>query len=236
MADLLMKILIVEDDRKISEALRVGLTEEKFVVDTASDGETGEFMASTNFYDLIILDILLPKKDGFEVCRDLRRDGVQTPILMLTARDETADKIKGLDIGADDYLTKPFVFVELLARVRALLRRGPAVQKMMIEYENISVDTQGHTVIVNKKPIELTAKEYCLLEYFIHHPGRVLSREQLADHVWGANYDPFSNVVEVYINYLRKKIDTDLDFKLIHTLRGLGYMFKRKPRKPATPP
>jgi DNA-binding response OmpR family regulator len=226
-----MKILIVEDDRKISEALRIGLTEEKFIVDTASDGEDGEHLAFSNFYDLVILDILLPKKDGFEVCRALRQAGVHTPILMLTARDGTADKIRGLDIGADDYLTKPFVFAELLARIRALLRRGPTVQKSLIEYENISVDTLGHTVTLNKIPVELTAKEYCLLEYFISHPGKVLSREQLADHVWGANYDPFSNVVEVYINYLRKKIDTDTEFKLIHTLRGLGYMFKRKARK-----
>jgi DNA-binding response OmpR family regulator len=225
-----MKILVVEDDKKISETLRLGLTEEKFVVDTAADGERGEFLAATNHYDLIILDVLLPSMDGLEVCRALRDAKNHTPILMLTARDKTTDKIEGLDSGADDYLTKPFVFEELLARVRALLRRGPIVEDALLTYENIVIDKTGHTVKVNNQTVELTAREYGLLEYFVKHPGKVLTRQQLADHVWGATYDPFSNVVDVYINYLRKKIDTAPNFKLFHTLRGLGYMLKQKPR------
>ncbi|MEW6125999.1 MAG: response regulator transcription factor [Acidobacteriota bacterium] len=225
-----MKILVIEDDTKICELLKLGLSEEKFVVDVATDGEAGEFIAATNHYDLIILDILLPKMDGLAVCCALRQAKNHTPILMLTARDKTTDKIAGLDSGADDYLTKPFVFDELLARVRALLRRGPVLEDAVLTYENVSIDRLGHTVKVHGEAVELTAREYGLLEYFIRHPGKVLTRQQLADHVWDASYDPFSNVVDVYINYLRKKIDTDPNFKLIHTLRGLGYMLKQKPR------
>jgi DNA-binding response OmpR family regulator len=225
-----VKLLVVEDEPKVARALQSGLSEERFVVDVAADGEEGEFMASTSHYDAIVLDVMLPKIDGLEVCRRLREAGIHTPILMLTARDTTADKIVGLDCGADDYLTKPFAFDELLARLRALLRRGPVVAPEVLTYENVAVDTVGHTVAVGGRPVELTAREYALLEHFIRNPGRICSRHQLAEHAWGSSYDPFSNVVDVYVTYLRKKIDTEPDFKLIHTVRGLGYLFKRKPR------
>jgi DNA-binding response OmpR family regulator len=225
-----MKILVVEDDPKIARVLRDGLSEEKFVVDVASDGEQGEFLAATNHYDAIVLDVLLPKMDGIAVCRTLREAKVYTPILMLTARDATEDKVAGLNCGADDYLTKPFVFDELLARLRALMRRGPAVAPDVLEVEGITVDTVGHVVAVGGRPVDLTAKEYALVEYFARNPGRVCSRQQLAEHAWGSGFDPFSNVIDVYLNYLRKKLDVDPDTKLFHTVRGLGYMFKRKQR------
>ena len=228
-----MKLLLVEDDPKVAGAVRSGLSDERFVVDVAADGEEGEFMASTSHYDAIVLDVMLPKMDGLEVCRRLRAAGIHTPILMLTARDATADKIAGLDCGADDYLTKPFAFDELLARLRALLRRGPVIAPEVLEYEHVAVDTVGHTVTVGGRAIELTAREYALLEYFVRNPGKVCSRQQLAEHAWGSNYDPFSNVVDVYVTYLRKKVDTDPERKLIHTVRGLGYMFKLKPRTEA---
>ncbi len=226
-----MKLLIIEDDPNIAAVLRDGLTEEKFLVEVAADGEHGEFLAATNHYEAIILDLLLPGYDGMEVCRMLRSAGVLTPILMLTARDATADKIAGLNCGADDYLTKPFVFDELLARLRALLRRGPVIKEPKLECEQVSVDTIGHLVAVNGKPVDLSAREYQLLEHLIRNTGRVLTRQQIAIHVWGSEYDPLSNVIDVYINYLRNKVDTHPAHKLIHTVRGLGYLFKSKPRQ-----
>jgi DNA-binding response OmpR family regulator len=228
-----MKILVIEDDPKVAEVLRQGLAEEMFTVEVAGDGEQGEFLAATNHYDLIILDVLLPRQNGFAICSALRTEKIATPILMLTARDATADKIEGLNRGADDYLTKPFAFEELLARVRALLRRGPTLVESMLECGHLSVDTTGHIVTVHGRQVELTAREYALLVCLMRSEGKVLSRQQLADQVWGADYDPFSNVIDVYINYLRNKVDTDRQRKLIHTVRGLGYIFKSKPRHQA---
>jgi DNA-binding response OmpR family regulator len=228
-----MKLLIVEDDPRIAETLSAGLSEEKFLVEVAEDGERGEYMAAVNHYDAVILDLLLPRRSGMEVCRDLRAQGINTPILMLTAMDATSDKIAGLNCGADDYLTKPFVFEELLARLRALLRRGPAVRDAHLHCEEVIVDTVGHVVTVGGEQVELTGREYMLLECLMRHQGKVLTRQQLADQVWGAEYDPLSNVIDVYINYLRNKVDAHPDHKLIHTVRGMGYMFKSKPREDA---
>lgn len=228
-----MKLLIVEDDPRIAETLSAGLSEEKFLVEVAEDGERGEYMAAINHYDAVILDLLLPRRSGMEVCRDLRAQGINTPILMLTAMDATSDKIAGLNCGADDYLTKPFVFEELLARLRALLRRGPAVRDAHLHCEEVIVDTVGHVVTVGGDQIELTGREYMLLECLMRNQGKVLTRQQLADQVWGAEYDPLSNVIDVYINYLRNKVDAHPDHKLIHTVRGMGYMFKSKPREDA---
>ncbi|MCI0663763.1 MAG: response regulator transcription factor [Acidobacteria bacterium] len=226
-----MKILVIEDNPSISALLNDGLSEEMFLVEIAADGERGEFLASTNHYDAIVLDLLLPGCDGMEVCRTLRSSGNNTPILMLTARDTTADKIAGLNCGADDYLTKPFEFEELVARVNALLRRGPVMKDSKLECEHLILDTIGHTLMIGGNPIELSAREYQLLEYLMRNTGRVLTRQQIADQVWGSEYDPLGNVIDVYINYLRNKIDTDDRHKLIHTVRGLGYLFKSKPRE-----
>lgn len=226
-----MKLLIVEDDPRIAETLSAGLSEEKFLVEVAEDGERGEYLAAINHYDAVILDLLLPRRSGMEVCRDLRAQGINTPILMLTAMDSTSDKIAGLNCGADDYLTKPFVFEELLARLRALLRRGPAVRDARLVCEQISVDTVGHVVTVSGAQVELTGREYMLLECLLRNQGKVLTRQQLADQVWGVEYDPLSNVIDVYINYLRNKVDSHPAHKLIHTIRGLGYMLKSKPRE-----
>jgi DNA-binding response OmpR family regulator len=226
-----MKILVIEDDPKISTLLVDGLSEEMFLVEVAADGLRGEFLAATNHYDLIILDLLLPGCDGIEVCRTIRASGNNTPILMLTARDATADKIAGLNCGADDYLTKPFVFEELMARIHALLRRGPVMRDPKLECGQVSLDTVGHEVTIDGKPVDLSAREYQLLEYLMRNTGRIMTRQQIADQVWGSEYDPLSNVIDVYINYLRNKIDTHRQHKLIHTVRGLGYLFKSKPRQ-----
>jgi two-component system OmpR family response regulator len=192
-----MKLLIVEDDPRIAETLSAGLSEEKFLVEVAEDGERGEYMAAINHYDAVILDLLLPRRSGMEVCRDLRAQGINTPILMLTAMDATSDKIAGLNCGADDYLTKPFIFEELLARLRALLRRGPAVRDSHLRCEEVTVDTVGHVVTVGGGQVELTGREYMLLECLMRNQGKVLTRQQLADQVWGAEYDPLSNVIDV---------------------------------------
>lgn len=226
-----MKLLIIEDDPRIAETLSAGLSEEKFLVEVAEDGERGEYLAAINHYDVIILDLMLPRRDGLEVCRDLRAQQINTPILMLTAMDSTSEKIAGLNCGADDYLTKPFVFEELLARIRALLRRGPVVRDSHLYCEQVTMDTVGHVVLVNGHQVELTGREYMLLECLMRNQGKVLTRQQLADQVWGADYDPLSNVIDVYINYLRNKVDANPERKLIHTVRGMGYMLKSKPRE-----
>jgi DNA-binding response OmpR family regulator len=226
-----MKLLVVEDDSRIAETLSAGLSEEKFLVEVAEDGERGEYLAAINHYDAVILDLLLPRRSGMEVCRDLRAQGINTPILMLTAMDATSDKIAGLNCGADDYLTKPFVFEELLARLRALLRRGPVVRDARLHCGQVEVDTLGHVVTVSGEQVELTAREYMLLECLMRNQGKVLTRQQLADQVWGAEYDPLSNVIDVYVNYLRNKVDVHPKHKLIHTVRGMGYMFKSKSRE-----
>jgi two-component system copper resistance phosphate regulon response regulator CusR len=221
-----MRILVVEDETGLANSIVAGLKEERYAVDHAADGETAEFLAETNEYDLIVLDVMLPKLDGFQVCRDLRGRDVKTPILMLTALDGTADKVKGLDSGAEDYLTKPFSFEEFLARVRALLRRGPLVVRTTLEYAGIKMDLIARNVARGGSRIELTVKEYGLLEYFLRNPERVVSRSQLAEHVWDQYFDPMSNVIDVSISHLRKKLEAGDGRRVLHSVRGMGYILK----------
>ncbi|MGH9935152.1 MAG: response regulator [Blastocatellia bacterium] len=219
-----MRILLVEDEPSAARMLAKGLREQTYAVDVAADGAAAVYQASVNDYDLIILDVMLPLKDGFEVCRELRSEGLTIPILMLTARDAAPDRIAGLDIGADDYLTKPFDFHELLARLRALLRRGHALRPETSEIADLSIDTRARRVRRGGRQIELTAKEYALLEYLARRAGEVVSRAEIAEHVWEENFDPFSNLIEVYVQRLRRKIDEGHALKLLRTRRGAGYM------------
>jgi len=221
-----MRILLVEDEPHAARILAKGLREQTYAVDIAGDGEEAVYLAYINNYDLIILDVMLPLKGGFEVCRELRANGSAVPILILTARDAVSDRISGLDMGADDYLIKPFDFHELLARIRALLRRGRTLIPATIEIAGLKIETHSHEVRRDGKLIELTAKEYALLEYLVRHSGEVVSRKEIAEHVWDENFDPFSNLIEVYIQRLRRKIDEAYSPKLIRTMRGEGYMFK----------
>lgn len=225
-----MHLLVVEDDPKISRFLVRGLREENHLVDLAEDGAAAEQLASNEEYDAILLDILLPHTDGFEVCRRLREQGVDTPILMLTARDAVTDRVKGLDVGADDYLTKPFAFDELLARLRALTRRGRSRNlTATIAYGPIAIDTHTHRVTFAGQEAELTATEYRLIEHLVRRAESIVSRDELAEHVWGGDYDPFSNLADVYVGYLRRKLRAaEVTGALIHTIRGLGYMLKDK--------
>ncbi len=221
-----MRILVVEDEKKVASFIRQGLGEEGYAVDVATDGEEGLAMAMDQVHDLIILDIGLPKMDGLQVLQELRRRKVATPVLLLTVRATIEDKVLGLDSGADDYLSKPFAFQELVARVRALLRRrtegGPAV----LQFSDLALDPTRHTVLRGGKKVDLTAKEFSLLDYFMRNPGRVLTRTMIVEHVWDYDFDTGTNVVDVYVNYLRKKIDSDREIKLIHTIRGIGYVMK----------
>ncbi len=219
-----MRILLVEDEPDAARILAKGLRRQKYAVDLAADGEAAEYQASINDYDLIILDVMLPRKDGFEVCRELRAAGSAVPVLMLTARDAVQDRIAGLDTGADDYLTKPFDFHELLARVRALLRRGQALRPEKIGVADLTIDTRAHQVERAGRRVELTGKEYALLEYLVRRAGEVVSRAEIGEHVWDENFDPFTNLIEVYIQRLRRKIDDGHRLKLIRTLRGEGYL------------
>jgi heavy metal response regulator len=221
-----MRILVVEDEKKISEFLRRGLKEEGYAVDVAADGEEGHFLASTNDYDLLVLDLMLPKKDGMTLCRQLRQEKIFTPILMLTAKDEIDDKVKGLDAGANDYLTKPFAFAELAARIRALLRKKETERPTSWQVGDLSLDEVTHHVTRGGTPIDLTTKEFALLEYLMRHAGTVVTRTMIAEHVWDVNFETFTNVIDVYINYLRRKIDQPAQKPLIHTIRGRGYMLK----------
>jgi heavy metal response regulator len=223
-----MRILIVEDDKKIAGFIKKGLTEEHYAVDVAYDGEVGAYRAQANNYDLIILDIMLPKKDGIEVCRELRNKNIIAPIIMLTAKDTIEDKIEGLDEGADDYLTKPFSFEELLARVRALFRRTQKYKAKTLKVADLELDPVTRKVTRAGKNITLTGKEYALLEYLMRSKERVLTETMITEHVWDMNFDPLTNVVNVYIHHLRQKIDKDFDKKLIHTIRGAGYVMKEK--------
>jgi DNA-binding response OmpR family regulator len=216
-----MRILVVEDEIKVARFLKKGLEAEGYEVETAADGKSGEKLARTESFDLILLDVLMPKKDGFEVLRDLRKDEIRTPILMLTARSTTEDIVGGLDQGADDYLTKPFAFTELLARIRSLMRRGTV--KTKLKYSDLTLDTIAHKASRSGTQIELTAREYALLEYFMSNRGKLISRQELAKEIWGYNFDPGTNVVDVYVNHLRNKIDTDFAVKLLQTERGKGY-------------
>lgn len=221
-----MRILVIEDERKVASFIKRGLEEENFSVDTAYDGVRGQYLAEINDYDLIILDLMLPGKDGLEICRELRQKRIKTLVLMLTARDTVNDRVQGLDIGADDYLVKPFAFEELLARIRAMLRRGEPTTSLKLEVGDLVMEPVTHRVTRGGKEISLTSKEYALLEYLMRHPGEVLTRTKLSEHVWDSNFDTFTNVIDVYINYLRNKVDRDFDKKLIHTVRGVGYMIK----------
>ncbi len=221
-----MRILLVEDDRKVASFIRKGLVEEGHAVDVASEGETGLAMGLDRLHDIIILDVMLPGKPGFQVVRELRQAKVATPVLLLTARDGVEDKVQGLDAGADDYLTKPFAFAELLARVRALLRRGTAAQAPLLQVTDLTLDPAKRTVKRGEEVISLTNREFALLEYFMRNPGRVLTRTMIAEHVWDYSFDSNTNVIDVYVNYLRKKIDTGRERKLLHTVRGVGYVLK----------
>jgi len=219
-----MRILLVEDEPSAAQMLAKGLREQSYAVDVATDGEAAVYQAGINDYDLVILDVMLPLKDGFEVCRDLRAEGLTFPILMLTARDAPPDRVAGLDMGADDYLTKPFDFHELLARLRALLRRGPALRPETVEIADLSIDMRARRVKRGGRQIELTAKEYALLEYLARRAGEVVTRAEIAEHVWEENFDPFSNLIEVYVQRLRRKIDEGHAPKLLRTRRGEGYV------------
>ncbi len=221
-----MHILLVEDEKKVASFIQRGLEAEHYTVDVAHDGELGLIRVFDGDYDLLILDVMLPKRDGLSVLHKVRRHKLNIPVLLLTARDTVADKVAGLDHGADDYLTKPFAFEELLARVRALLRRGAPMPAPVLTLADLRLDLVTRQVTRANKRIELTAKEFALLEFFLRHPGRVLSRTLIAQHVWGVDFDTFTNVIDVYVNYLRKKIDTDCESKLLHTVRGAGYVLK----------
>ena len=219
-----MRVLLVEDDHRIAAFVAKGLRENSYAVDIAIDGETGIYQTEINDYDLIILDVNLPKKDGFQVCRELREAGKRTPILMLTARDAVDDRISGLDFGADDYLTKPFEFRELLARMRALSRRHSEVRSPKITIADLEIDTISQRAWRGGKRIELTTKEYALLEFLAVSKGRVVGREEISSHVWDENFDAFSNLIEVYIKRLRTKMDEGFAIRLIRTRRGAGYI------------
>ena len=222
-----MQILIVEDEPKIAEVLRRGFLEECYQADIAPDGETALYKCAVNAYDLIVLDLLIPKIGGVDVCRKIRETDKSLPILMLTARDAIADKVSGLDAGADDYMTKPFSFAELLARVRALLRRGKIADPAILTFGGLALDPATKEVARGTAKIALTAREFALLEYFMRYPNTVLTRTRLLEHVWDCNYDGLSNVVETYVKYLRKKIRIHPeDAELIHTLRGSGYVLR----------
>jgi len=218
-----MRILLVEDDKKAARVLKKGLEEEGFVVDTASSGDEGEYLASISDYDLILLDWLLPGKAGIELCRDLRARGLSIPILMLTAKDAIADRIAGLNTGADDYLTKPFAFAELLARIRALLRRAETTRPAVLRVGDLALDPVTHRVTRGGVAVSLTTKEYAILEFLMQHAGEVVTRTQLGEHVWEAEHDNLTNLVDVHVSHLRKKIDRGAAAPLIHTVRGRGY-------------
>ena len=218
-----MRVLVVEDERRIADFICKGLSEQGYGVDVASDGDEALRWADVAEFDVILLDIMLPVRDGIEVCRTLRKRGLRTPILMLTARDAVEDRVRGLDSGADDYLVKPFAFAELLARLRALTRREPAATGTVVQVADLLLDTVTREVSRAGRPIELTTKEYALLEYLMRHPNQVLTRTMIAEHVWNYDFDNATNVIDVHIRNLRRKIDDPFAEKLIHTVRGAGY-------------
>ena len=223
-----MRILVVEDEKKVLSFIKRGLEEEQYEISTAMDGEEGLKMAIEKNFDLIILDWMLPKLDGLSVLKELKNQKNPTSILMLTAKDSVEDIVAGLDSGSDDYLTKPFAFAELLARVRALLRRSEQDRGAEIRFNDLRLDPVSHKVWRRDKEIDLTAKEYGLLDYFMRNPNEVLTRTMIAEHVWDYTFDSFTNIIDVYVNYLRKKIDRDAAKKLIHTVRGVGYILKEE--------
>ncbi len=221
-----MRILIVEDEKKISEFIKRGLKEENYAVDAALDGLEGLRMAEENPYDLIILDIMLPGMDGLTLCARLRAGGFGAPIMMLTAKDLVEDKVKGLDAGANDYLTKPFAFEELLARIRALLRKTPAQPSTTLEAGDLNLDLLTHKAFRAGRELILSAKEFALLEYLTRNQGAIVTRTMISEHVWDINFDTATNVIDVYINYLRRKLESGRGKKIIHTVRGKGYILK----------
>ncbi len=219
-----MRILVIEDEKKVASFIKKGLEEEHYAVDTAYDGEIGLYMADVNEYDLIVLDLMIPKIDGLEVLKRIRSSKNNVPILILTAKNTVEDIVKGLDSGCDDYLTKPFNFMVFLARIRALLRREKIEKEPLIKIADVILSPVTHKVTRRGMEIELTSKEYALLEYFMRNPDRVLTRTMISEHVWDYHFDSLTNVIDVYVNYLRKKIDKDFEPKLIHTIRGVGYI------------
>lgn len=219
-----MRVLLVEDEPRMARVITRGLRESAYAVDVASNGESALCLSEVNDYDLILMDVMLPCKDGFEVCRALRVRGDKTPVLMLTARGTVDDRIEGLDSGADDYLAKPFAFKELLARMRALLRRGHEFHPLEYSVADLVMNTREQYAARAGQRISLTVKEYALLEYLARNAGRVVGRAEIAEHVWDENYDPFSNVIDVHINRLRRKVDDGFKMPLIHTRRGAGYV------------
>lgn len=221
-----MRIILIEDQKALASIIKKGLQEEGYSVDAAYDGEEGLYLAENMPADVIILDIMLPKIDGIKILETIRKKGIKTPVLLLTAKDTTLDKIKGLDTGADDYLTKPFEFGELLARIRSLLRRGKDVKSPVITIEDLEINTASHTVKRGGKEIFLSAKEYSLLEYLAYNKERVITRTEITEHIYDESFDMDSNVIDVYINYLRNKIDKGFKKRLIHTVRGAGYILK----------
>lgn len=224
-----MRLLVIEDNPKMAALIKKGLAEQGYAVDVAHSGHDGEFMAAGEAYDAVVLDLMLPDQDGLIVCRNLRRRGVHTPVLMLTALSTTQDKVTGLDAGADDYLAKPFEFDELVARIRALLRRGQGREAATLKFEDIEMDLLKRTATRAGKKIKLTAKEFALLEYLLRHPNRVLSRTAIGAHVWDMNFEPESNVIDVYVSMLRRRVDKGFDRQLIHTVIGAGYMLSADP-------
>lgn len=223
-----MRLLVVEDEKKVSSFIKKGLEEEGYAVDLAFDGRTGLQMAMERVHDLIVLDINLPGMNGLSILHELRRSKVQTPVLLLTVRANIEDRVLGLDSGADDYLTKPFAFDELVARIRALLRRQTGPSQPVLQFADLQLDPAHRTVFRGGRKIELTAKEFALLDYFMRNPDRVLTRTRIAEHVWDYDFDSATNVIDVYVNYLRKKIDTEGSKRLIHTVRGAGYVLKEE--------
>lgn len=224
-----MRILVVEDEQKIADFIRKGLSEHGYAVDVAYDGDEAVDWPTVAEFDVIILDVMLPLRDGIEVCSVLRQRGVRTPILMLTAKDAVEDRVRGLDSGADDYLVKPFAFAELLARLRALTRRQPAVLGAVLQVGDVVLDTATRKVARGATPIDLTAKEYAILEYLMRHRNQVLTRTMIAEHVWNYDFDNASNVIDVHIRNLRRRIDDPFPTKLIQTVRGAGYRISARP-------
>jgi heavy metal response regulator len=222
-----MRILVIEDEKKIASFVKRGLQEEGYAIDIAYDGEEGHFLATTNDYDLIVLDLMLPRLDGLSLCKKLREeDGQTTPIIILTAKDKTEDKVKGLDSGADDYLTKPFAFAEFLARIRAALRKKNVQVATKLQVGDLVIDLLTHQVTRGNEEIVLTAKEFALLEYLMRNTGKLVTRTMISEHVWDINFDSGTNVIDVYINFLRKKVDYGHQKSLIHTIRGRGYVIR----------
>ena len=226
-----MRLLLVEDEPRVARFIAKGAREQGYAVDIAADGEEALYKASITDYDLFILDVMIPLKSGFAVCKELRMQGITQPVLMLTARDDVDDRVTGLDCGADDYLTKPFDFKELLARIRALLRRATEIRPAKLAIADLTLDTASHTVERAGRSITLTAKEYSLLEFFVLRAGTLVGRADIANHVWDENFDPFSNVIDVYVRRLRRKIDEGFSRPLIHTRRGEGYILTVHPQE-----